>query len=288
MIGRSMILFAFICNAFILAQAGEISRKQYLELAEHSPKLIDSQGDYSKGEIQIVIDPKEMAAIEKESARDVGILMQDRYWLWVNDACIFPSGARGVYGRILWVKSLDGYPGVAVMPVTSDEKVILNCNFRHATRSWEIELPRGCVDAGEGLEAAARRETVEETGMVVSDLVLLGKISPDTGISNTIVPVYMAKVIGKQESQPEDSEAIEDILCLTISEVKQAFLKGYLNHKIRGEQKRIPFRDPFLAYALLLYELKQSELPPQYSYEPLKQDHALVKEFSAEQCLEEF
>src|SRR5262249_11188301 len=111
---------------------------------------------------------------------------------------------------------------------------------------------------GEEPEAAARRETIEETGMVVSDLVLLGEMAPDTGLTNTIVPIYLAKVIGKQDSQPEDSEAIEEILCLTIPEIKQAFLQGYYEHEIRGASHPIPFRDPFLEYAILLYEIKQA------------------------------
>lgn len=254
----SILLFNYICNSPPSLHAGESSRSQYLELMASSPKLIDSQGDYTKGEIQIVVDPKEMAVIETKAARDVGIVMRDKYWLWVNDACIFPNGSTGVYGRILWVSSLEGVAGVAVMPVTADGKLLLNCNFRHATRSWEIELPRGGINSGEAPEAAARRETIEETGMLVEDLVFLGEMPPDSGLTNTTVLIYMAKVIGKQDSQPEDSEAIEEILCLTIAEAKQAFLKGYYEHKIRGLEQKIPFRDPFLAYALLIYELRQT------------------------------
>lgn len=254
----TFLFFGFICNGFISIHAGEASRNQYLELIQSSPKLINPQGEHAKGEIQIVTNPEEMAAIEKNTGRDVGIVMRDKYWLWVNDACVFPNGTKGVYGRILWVNSLEGCPGVAVMPVTSDGKVILNCNFHHATRSWEIELPRGGINIGEDPEIAAKRETIEETGMLVNDLILLGKMPPDTGLTNTIVPIYMAKVIEKQDSQPEDSEAIEEILCLSVSEIKQAFLRGYYEHKVRGAQKQIPFRDPFLAYAILIYELKQS------------------------------
>lgn len=256
----TFLLVGFICNGFNSIQAGEASRQQYLELIQTSPKLINFQGEYNKGEIQIITNPEEMAAIEQNTGRDVGIVAKDKYWLWVNDACIFPNGTKGVYGRILWVKSLEGVPGVAVMPVTSEGKIILNCNFRHATRTWEIELPRGGVNTGEELETAARRETIEETGMLVKDLVFLGEMPPDSGLTNTVVPVYMAKVIGKQDSEPEDSEAIEEILCLTMSEIKQAFVKGYYEHKIREVQKQIPFRDPFLAYAILMYELKQSNV----------------------------
>lgn len=236
-------------------QASDATRNLYLETIEKYPKLLPYSGDYKKGEIQVVTDPEQMAIIEKEFGREVGIVHKDNYWLWVNDACIFPSGKTGVYARILWNRSLEGTPGVVVMPITTDGKIILNCNFRHATRTWEIELPRGGLNAEELPEAAAKRETIEETGMVVSDLVLLGEMPPDTGLTNTVVPVYMAKVVTKQDSQQEDTEAIEEILQLTIAEVKQAFRRGYYEHKIRGELKRIPFRDPFLAYALLIYEI---------------------------------
>jgi predicted NUDIX family NTP pyrophosphohydrolase len=41
-------------------------------------------------------------------------------------------------------------------------------------KPWSI--PKGEPDAGEDLEAAARRETMEETGMTASDLVSLGEI----------------------------------------------------------------------------------------------------------------
>lgn len=39
---------------------------------------------------------------------------------------------------------------------------------------WSI--PKGLVDEGESLEAAARRETLEETGVAAGELVLLGFI----------------------------------------------------------------------------------------------------------------
>lgn len=236
--------------------SSEISREKYLELIKLYPRLIAYQGNFLEGEIEIVTDPEEMAAIEKETMRDVGIIAQDRYWIWINDACKFPSGKRGVYGRMLWSSALsNAYSGIAVMPLTSEGKIILNCNFRHATRSWEIELPRGCVDSGEEVEDAARREVIEETGMVVDGLRLLGYITPDTGFTTTIVPIYLANVIKEEESQRGDEEAIEEILSLSIEEVKEAFIQGFVDHTIRGKNCKIAFRDPFLAYALFMYQL---------------------------------
>jgi ADP-ribose pyrophosphatase len=200
-----------------------------------------------------------MAAIEAATGRDVGVMKRDKYWLWVNDACAFPNGKKGVYGRFMWMRSLEGAPGVAVMPILSDGKIVLNCNFRHATRSWEIELPRGVVDHGEDVEAAARRETLEETGMVVESLMLLGEITPDTGVANTIVPVFAANVGEKMVPQQQESEAIEEVLALSMQEIKHAFLQGYYECNVRGIQKKIPFRDPFLAYAIFMHDIKKEK-----------------------------
>lgn len=250
------IFVLFFGGAFLFVEAGESSRKDYLELFKQHPNLIPYQGNASQGEIEVILDESKMAEIEKATGRDVGIMKQDKYWLWVNDACLFPNGREGVYGRILWVKALESCPDVAVMPVTKENKFVLNCNFRHATRSWEVELPRGLVNIGEDAEAAAKREAIEETGMVIDKLLLLGEMAPDSGVISSVVPIYLAKVVEQQSAHHEDSEAIEETLFLSISEIKEGFKKGYYDWVIRGESKRVYFRDPFLSYAILMYELK--------------------------------
>ncbi len=145
------------------------------------------RGDALKGEIEIVKDPDQIAAIEelqfqrllkkglgKEMAREwarTGIVAEDAYWIWLRDPVRFPTGTMGTYGRIIWKSQLNGPVGVAVMPILPDGKIALNLNFRHATRSWEWELPRGARNEGESIEEAAQRELNEETGYSINRLV---------------------------------------------------------------------------------------------------------------------
>jgi ADP-ribose pyrophosphatase len=220
------------------------------------PHLV-RQGDIAKGEIAIVLDPEKMAAIERSAGREVGIVYRDKYWIWVNDACQFPNGQYGVYGRILSTKAIEGITGVAVMPILKNGKVALICNFRHATRTWEIELPRGRVDLGESIEEAAKREVLEETGLNVDQLVLLGSMPPDTGMSSTVAPIFAAHVVSQSQSTPEPSEAIEGVFELSIDEIRKAFVSGFYTCTIRGQEQKVAFRDPFLAYALLIYDFSQ-------------------------------
>src|SRR5439155_1518885 len=44
-----------------------------------------------------------------------------------------------------------------------------------------VELPSGHVDPGETPEQAARRELKEETGMIATEMELLGVLAPDVG-----------------------------------------------------------------------------------------------------------
>lgn len=233
------------------------SYKNYLELLHQFPQTLGPLGNHALHEIEIVIDPIKMKEIQQETGRLVGIVHKDRYWIWINDAVQFPSGTYGVYGRIVWAKSLDGIPGVAVMPILPDGKIVLNLNFRHATRSWEFELPRGLIEKNEMPVDAAKREALEETGMVIHDVYTLGMIAPDSGLTNSLVPVFLAKVISQQQAQPEDSEAIPEIHAFSLQELKKGFLEGHINVSFQGRMRSIPLRDPFLAYAIFQAELRQ-------------------------------
>ncbi len=215
-----------------------------------------SLGDFQNGEIQIVDDPIKMKEIEEQTKRKVGIVAEDKYWIWLNDAVRFPNGNYGVYGRILWRSSLRGPAGVVVVPMLPDGRIALNRNFRHATRSWEYELPRGGIEANETPEQAALRELKEETGLISNELKLLGDVCPDSGTVNTVGPVYLAVICDRQLSEKEESEAIESIDFYSLEEIKEGFRNGFLYAEKEGKRQKIYVRDPFLSFALLQMDVK--------------------------------
>lgn len=233
------------------------SVEQYLNFLNTHAEFLGTHGDIGKQEIAIVGDPAKIREIEEITGREVGIIYQDKYWTWLNDPVQFPNGVYGVYGRMIWTHALKGPTGVAVLPVLSDGRLVLNRMFRHATRSWELELPRGGVDEGETLVEAAIRETKEETGLVIDEVVYLGNMAPDSGMTSAIVPIYLAKVRSRGESKPEDSEAIAGIHAFTIEELRKGFKEGYVSMDLDGKKMEIPLRDPFLAYALLQMDIRK-------------------------------
>lgn len=237
-------------------------------------QLDQPRGNCIEREIEIVIDPLEISHIQKiqenrllqkgfsadkaaEFSR-IGIVNEDQHWIWLRDAVYFPQGVPGTYNRLLWKNELkDKAGGVAVLPILPSGKIVLILIYRHATRSWELELPRGQMRPHETLEEAVFRELKEETGFVASTVNFLGEIATDTGVHSSVVPVFMGKIATREESTPEYSEAIAGALTFTKEELKQGLVKGFVEVTVQGKQKQIPLRDAFLTFALLQAECRQ-------------------------------
>jgi len=230
--------------------------KYFIYLKQY-PEALGPFGKAANGEIEIVLDRTKIATIEKNTGRTVGVIAEDYYWLWLNDPVKFPNNKYGVYGRFLWKSSLTGGAGVAVMPVLPNRNIVLIRTYRHATRSWEYELPRGSRELNETIEDAAKREVKEETGMIIEKLTILGEMAVDSGIANTVLPICMANVIAEQNTEHDASEAIDRIDNFSVAELHQGFKNGYLVANTDNKLQRVYLRDPFLAYALLMLNLNK-------------------------------
>lgn len=253
---QRFVLLSLFCLHCLCAATNENIYK-YQEYLEKYPHILGANASSQNGEIEIIRDEQEMIVIQNRTSRVVGIVAEDNYWIWINDAVRFPNGTEGVYGRVIWRASLKGVCGVAVMPLLPNGKVALNRNYRHATRSWEYELPRGCLMDNEAPEQAALREMKEETGLVASNVQFLGYMNPDSGMTATLIPVYLVQVEEEGIANPEDSEAIASIDAFSFAELKQGFIDGYLTAEISGESVKVNLRDPFLSFALFQWDIRQ-------------------------------
>jgi ADP-ribose pyrophosphatase len=266
---KSWVLTGVLCSGCIF---GDVSLDPYFSYLQ---KLQQTNGNYAQGEIEVIVDPTAIEQVSKIqesrllrkgfSDRDakefsrVGIVHEDQYLIWIRDAVYFPKKVPGTYDRIIWRNELQGKPcGVAVLPVLASGRILLNLNYRHATRSWELELPRGVMLPDETCEEAALREVKEETGATTSDLMFLGHLAPDTGILSSVIPVFMGKVTAQGKSAPDESEAIATSLAFTKEELREGLLKGHLKVLLQGKEENIPLRDGFLTFALLQAELRNA------------------------------
>jgi len=96
-----------------------------------------------------------------------------------------------------FVERPNAHAVVTVVPVTSNGTIILVEQFRPPVGRTVIELPAGLVGdgpdrAGEGLETAARRELLEETGYDARRLIPIANCATSPGVVNEIASFYLA------------------------------------------------------------------------------------------------
>lgn len=191
------------------------------------PEEARYKGDYREGEIEIVTDPQLVSTIMKERLnssslanfpRDVariGIVLEDEYIIVVRDPVKFPSGATGTYLRIFTRSGIDGPVGVVMLPI-SDGLIYLRKIFRHATRRWELECPRGFRSKGITENEAVKQEIAQELGLNIRTIHNLGSIASDTGLLAGVVRAFFVILeAGDPKPKPEAQEAFGEIVKLT-------------------------------------------------------------------------
>lgn len=133
---------------------------------------------------------------------------------------------------------------VAIVPVTTNNEVILIRQFRPVVNNYVIEFPAGLNDRNESLLDVARRELVEETGYSAEEFVFLSEGPLSSGMSAEILSVFLAKNAVPASSQlmqqypAEETENIEVIKTplSALFETLEAFQKkgDYIDLKIYG------------------------------------------------------
>ncbi|UUU22181.1 NUDIX hydrolase [Streptomyces sp. DSM 40750] len=157
----------------------------------------------------------------------IGVIWEDAYVLVIRDLVQLPNGNITPYIRVVGTASIQGATGVAVLAHMKGNFLLLQ-HFRHATRSWHLEIPRGFGTVGIGPEENARKELLEEAGGEVSDELLdLGPMHSDTGMLETEVRLFWAPL--RSAGKPENSEGIACLKWVEVEELAQLIATGEIS-----------------------------------------------------------
>jgi len=91
----------------------------------------------------------------------------------------------------------------------SESRVLLERQYRYATRDYLLELPAGSLDPGEEPLAAGKRELLEETGYRARQWKRALRFYPSPGFLDEIITIYLARGLTSGKAQPEADESIE-------------------------------------------------------------------------------
>ncbi|MBV8567580.1 MAG: NUDIX hydrolase [Methylobacteriaceae bacterium] len=204
----------------------EACRRKYESLVRSRPQIF---GPHQSGAYRILLDRELVERAQAEAARyraahglacedlRVGVLADDPYVLVMREAVEFPDGRLGLYNRLHVPAS------VVVMPMLNGDIVLIN-RYRHGTRAWHYEFPRGIIEEGEDLEACVRRELAEEIGASALDVRRLGGLHASSGITNEYSDIVAARIAGF--GRPDAHEAIMRIDAVAPGEFRRMIGAG--------------------------------------------------------------
>lgn len=173
----------------------------------------------------------------------IGIVLDDPYILCVRDLVKFPNGAINGYIRIIDRASLENGQGVAILPYDQKtNRFLLLRHFRHATRSWHLEIPRGFGEPNITPIEQAKQELWEELKISSVQFQDLGKMHANTGLESTETQLFFAS--GKFESEPNRDEGIDSVAYISNQEFEEQIkncgitdsftIAAYFRAKLRG------------------------------------------------------
>jgi ADP-ribose pyrophosphatase len=98
---------------------------------------------------------------------------------------------------------------LAIDETGGEPRVLLERQYRYATRDYLLELPAGSLDPGEKPLAAGKRELLEETGYRARQWKRALRFYPSPGFLDEIMTIYLARGLTAGKAQPEADESID-------------------------------------------------------------------------------
>ncbi|HEY9875079.1 MAG TPA: NUDIX hydrolase [Candidatus Obscuribacterales bacterium] len=148
---------------------------------------------------------------------------QDSFITVSEDQVIRPDGQPAMYATVAMK------PGVAVLPIHSNDEVYLTKQFRYALGKESIEVVCGAIEEDEPPLTAAQREVQEEVGIKAEEWVDLGLFDIDTSIVHCSVHMFLAKQLTFIKANQEGTETIETV-CVPFKEAVRMVMDSIITH----------------------------------------------------------
>lgn len=212
------------CMARYTAMDNEIS--EYKELLANHPSVISNDNAL----IKVVTDESQIrewmaqykTRLRAEGKPDdwgtIGVVLNDPYIVVLRDLVEFPGGARRSYFRVINQADLRGGQGAAVLAEKDNSYLLLHL-FRHPTRAWSYEIPRGFGEPGVEAKQQARNEIREEVRGEVAEIIDLGDYHSNTGLEANRVRLFYARL--KSVGTPDAQEGIDSLLWVSLAQLEE-------------------------------------------------------------------
>lgn len=148
-------------------------------------------------------------------------IVYDNPWIKVeHHDVINPSGNPGIYGKVCF-KNL----AVGIIPIDENGYTWLVGQYRFTLQAYSWEIPEGGGKMDVAPEESARRELIEECGLITNELSEIMRMHLSNSVTDELAIIYVAKQLTLTQAEPEDSEQLQ-IRHLPFEEAYQMTLRG--------------------------------------------------------------
>jgi 8-oxo-dGTP pyrophosphatase MutT (NUDIX family) len=123
-------------------------------------------------------------------------------WIRVTEFDVVnPTGGKGIYGKVHYKKL-----AVGVLALDAERYTYLVGQYRFVLDIFSWEIPEGGAEPGEDPQAAAKRELLEETGLVAAKWQQLLTMHLSNSVSDELAIIFLATQLEQREATPDDTE----------------------------------------------------------------------------------
>lgn len=124
-------------------------------------------------------------------------------------------------GHLLDATILEFRSWAIVVALTKTGEVVLVKQYRHGVADSLMEFPGGVVEDGEDPAEGAKRELLEETGYMVSNMIPLGKLYPNPALQTNTQYCFLALDAEKVSEQNLDGGEDIEVHLMPLDELVQ-------------------------------------------------------------------
>lgn len=126
-------------------------------------------------------------------------------WIKVTEFDVLnPSGGKGIYGKVHF-KSI----AVGALPLDEELNTYLVGQFRFTIDQYSWEIPEGGGAFGIDPVDSAKRELLEETGLVAEEYTKIVEMHLSNSVSDEYAVIYLARKLSQHTASPEETEQLQ-------------------------------------------------------------------------------
>lgn len=151
----------------------------------------------------------------------------DNPWIGVTEhQVINPSGGKGIYGEIHFKNF-----AIGIIAIDTDDQIFMVGQYRFPLKQYSWELPEGGGPLNENPLDSAKRELLEETGLVAENWKEVLRMHLSNSVSDELGILYLATDFQQFAPQPEETEQLE-VKKIPFEDVYQMVIDGRITDSL--------------------------------------------------------